>query len=122
MGLLSGRSSREINNTVDSAKRTSTKVEQLESEVFSLKQRLETVTFITHALYEILAETSQDFTEERLLDRVEKIRDREVSDYAEGKKPAECCGKCGRPIDKKQNICLYCGEPGGERGLFESLY
>ena len=82
--------------------------DQLHEDYAHLEQRVERLTLICRAMWELLGKTN-NWDDEKLFDRVKEIdaRDGEI----DGKIGADMikCPRCGHPVNTRHPRCVYCG-------------
>lgn len=81
------------------------------TEAAALENRVERLALVCEALWTLLRDKA-GAREEELIDRIMQL------DLADGKldgKSARAsvrgCARCGRPVGKRFDKCMYCGEP-----------
>jgi len=84
-------------------------------ETRQLEQRLERLTLICHAMWSLLQEQTS-LGEQQLLQRVHELQ---RNGEQEGGQGPEQCPKCGRTFNRRQDKCLYCGEPKPATSAFD---
>ncbi len=84
----------------------------------TLEDRLDKLTIVCMAMWELLKEVS-DLTEEHLLERVKQLDLRDGT--ADGKitKTVAKCPKCNRVMNPRHRKCLYCGAAKLNVGAFD---
>ena len=93
----------------------------LRAEVSELQERIDRLTLISAAMWELLQERV-GLTERSLLDKIEQI------DLSDGKldgrvrKDAVSCPKCRRNIASRHVRCIYCGEPRTNNEAFSNVF
>lgn len=86
------------------------------SQIQDVEARLEYLTLISQALWELLKKE----TKLKEKDLIEKIVEVDLKDgKIDGKitKPVVKCKKCGSPISIRLRKCLYCGQTYSEKDL-----
>ena len=89
------------------AARTQARTEHLTEKVRDLEYSVEKLTEINRALWEIIKESFK-LDDEYLSRWVGEIRRRNAETRQD--KAARLCARCGRPLERRQPNCLYCGE------------
>lgn len=93
---------------------------EVRSGVAELEERLDRLTLICMAMWDILKEKG-GLVEQELMDRMQQI---DLADgVADGKvtRTVAKCHNCGRTMSPRHNKCLYCGATKLERTAFDSL-
>lgn len=82
--------------------------DQLHEDYIYLEHRVEKLTLICRAMWEILSETN-DWDDARLFSKVKAI-DR-LDGKVDGKISAKVvpCPECGHPVNTRHPMCVYCG-------------
>jgi hypothetical protein len=82
--------------------------DQLHEDYYHLEQRVEKLTLISRALWELL-EKETDLQERDLIAKVAEIdlRDGELDDRL--KSPVLYCPNCGHKVNARNRYCIYCG-------------
>lgn len=86
--------------------------EHAKDNVARLETRLERLTVVTQALWQIIQETHQ-LTEQQLLDRAASL--------AGNHSQTVNCPQCNRVMNKEHLKCMYCGAQRRPSSLFETL-
>ena len=84
------------------------------------EERMEKLTLITMAMWELLRDNSK-LTEAHLLEKVQEIDLRDG--VPDGKVTAKVsqCPKCQRTMSPRHHTCLYCGHEKLINSVFESI-
>lgn len=101
-----------------SASEVATKTTHLTEVVRELEYSVEKLTEINKALWEIVKESFK-LDDEYLARWVDEVR-RKTSENKE-KKSARLCKQCGRPLERRQPNCLYCGAEVVDDDAFSTL-
>lgn len=96
--------------TPDREEWSDSRLEDLMRRMERLEKRVERLCRIEKAIWEELRE-ELELDEARVRERVQQATT----------SSAAPCPKCGRPIDRTQQICLYCGSERADAGLFDGL-
>jgi hypothetical protein len=75
---------------------------ELRAAVRQLQSRVDRNTLVIQVLKEMLL-SQGGFREDEFADRLQHAAAQKAADKS--------CRKCGKPLNAKQNRCLYCGEP-----------
>lgn len=118
--LFNIRQSRRVNEAQATASRSASKATDAQRDVNYLDDRVDRLTMICMALWELLKERT-DLTEEALLVKVQDIDLRDGQLDGKIRSDIKKCTKCSRVMSPKHSRCLYCGTPDLEAGAFESV-
>jgi len=100
------------------AMRVHAKTENLAETVRELEYSVEKLTEINKALWEIVKESFK-LDDEYLARWVDEIRRRKAESKKE--ESARLCQQCGRPLERRQPNCLYCGAEAVNDDAFSTL-
>ena len=103
---------RRISEASTQAEAASSKAGRNQHLVRSLEQRIDRLSLINMAMWELVSE-KLGLTDDQLN---EKIKEIDLSDgRLDGKVrvPVQQCPKCGKSLSKRHARCLYCGTPSG---------
>ena len=78
-----------------------------------LEKKVESLTNVTQALWNILQE-QHGLSDQELIQRVQQMANGE-------RKGAQNCAECGRVVGKSQTKCMYCGTSRQGESVFDSL-
>ncbi len=87
-----------------------------ENEVAVLEHRIERLTLLCEAMWDLLA-TTTGLTGEHLAHQVDAL---DARDAATGGDRATECG-CGAMVSTRVTRCQFCGEPAPARSLFDMI-
>ncbi len=83
--------------------------EEARAHVLDLESRVQKLTLINHALFELVAQRT-GITEAELIDKVNEIDLRDGAlDGRPSVEPPVVCDQCGRSYSRRHNHCFYCG-------------
>lgn len=104
--------------TAREAERATEKSTRLEHEVGQLRRRVERLSLMSQALWELIRETT-DLSDEDIEKKTLEIDER--GDAADGRITPEllACPECDRCVTSNHESCLYCGATLDRRHLFE---
>lgn len=82
--------------------------DQLHEDYLHLEHRIEKLTLINRAIWELLSE-KHDWDEGKLVERMRDIDGRD--DTVDGKISAKVatCPECGHKVNMRHPVCVYCG-------------
>ena len=109
MSMLWGmRDSIRIRQASAAADTATARAQRADTRTQDLEVRLEKLTLVCSAMWELLAERAE-LTEADLLDKVQDIDLRDG--HVDGKmtKTANTCPQCGRVMSPRHAKCMYCG-------------
>ena len=109
---------RKLEKAQAAAARAQAKAGDLAESMHELEYTVEKLTEINQALWEIIKESFK-LEDEYLTRWVEEIRRRNAEKAKE--KSARLCKECGRPLERRQPNCLYCGAQAAADNVFDSL-
>lgn len=94
--------------------------DQLHEDYIHLEHRVEKLTLISRAMWEMLKET-HSWNEGRLLERMKEIDARDGS--IDGKMQAKVvpCPECGHKVNMRHPVCVYCGYRDFKRDPFAQV-
>lgn len=109
-----GKRAREV---AESAKTRATSVSE---DVEELRERMDRLTLVCHAMWELIADRTQ-LTEEDLVRHIEVVDLRDGKLDGKVKSPPKLCPSCSRPSSARRTRCLYCGDELPESKGFERV-
>jgi hypothetical protein len=111
---------RGITAASSSAAKAGSKATQAQIQVRQLEDRLDKLSLICMAMWQLLSEQTA-LTEEQLMARIAEI---DLQDgKADGKvsKTVAQCRQCGRVMSRTHSSCMYCGTDKLELGPFDRV-
>ena len=96
------------------AEQSAMTAQEARSRVLDLEAKVNKLTLVNHALFELFAERS-GITEAQLVDKVNEI---DLRDVQPGHEAPIVCEQCGRSYSKRHNHCFYCGHVNAVTKLF----
>jgi hypothetical protein len=108
-----------INEARQQAERASHKADRFADDIRSLERRLDRLTIVNQALWELLRDSGH-LTEEGLLAKVAEIDLRDGSKDGKITRMVKVCPRCGRNSNSKRLECLYCGDSLPDPNLFDA--
>ena len=102
------------------AARASSGARRAEQAASEAEERLEKLTLITMAMWELLRDNSK-LTEADLLGKVQEIDLRDGVPDGKVTATVSKCPKCQRTMNPRHQICLYCGHEELISSVFESI-
>ena len=90
------------------AERGVSRAEQAKNDVRLLEDRLDRLSLVCRALWELLKDRT-DLQEEDLVTKVREIDMRDGKEDGKMGRTVKNCGKCGRTMSARHSRCLYCG-------------
>ncbi|MBF0197936.1 MAG: hypothetical protein HQL32_09505 [Planctomycetes bacterium] len=108
--LIDADQYRGIANAKASANNAHSKASKAESEVHFLQWKVERLTMVTEALWEIIKKshkiTDQDL--QKYINQVD-LKDGKL-DGKVAKTPPVKCSRCKKTVQRGKTVCMYCGE------------
>lgn len=93
---------------------------QLHHDIPHLEGRIDKLTLICRALFELL-QKEHGWTDDKLLAKVAEIDLRDGSLDGKLETPIFDCPECGRRVNAKHGRCLYCGADDFHRDPFDEV-
>jgi len=106
--------------TAHQAAHDAKEAKHLVQQVRELEARIDKLSMINMALWEIIKEETQK-QDEDLFTMVQDIDLRDGRLNGKVNKQINKCHKCGRTMSKRHQRCLYCGSPALDPDVFESI-
>ena len=91
----------DFNEVKDKVLQGGSELVELKAAIRQLETRLDRNTLVIQALKDLLL-SQGGFREEDFADHLQRAAAQKAAD--------KTCRKCGKPLNPKQNRCLYCGE------------
>jgi hypothetical protein len=109
-GLAGSMTSRLEDRMVDALRQTQSAraPTALQNDVEQLEQRVERLTLLNAALWELLRDKGK-LTEADLVNKVQEIDLRDGRADGKMRSAPKVCGACGRTVSSRHQRCLYCG-------------
>ena len=104
----------DIDGARSQAASASGRTTELEDEVKHLQKRMDSLSMICRAMWELI-QNQTALTDEDIESKIEEFK-QEQSQTGE---QAQKCAECGRAIVRRQTKCLYCGAAVPKNHLFE---
>lgn len=101
------------------ASRAASKAESVAERISDLERRLDRVTLVSQALWELLQATGS-FTLDQLLARMEQVDLRDGRKDGKISLTAKTCPKCHRKSNSRRLNCVYCDTPLPAPNVFEA--
>ncbi|MBP7828364.1 MAG: hypothetical protein KA248_00455 [Kiritimatiellae bacterium] len=118
--LISGMEKlRNAQKAEEKAEFAAAKAEGMANRVERLERAVTRLTCLNRAIWEILSE-AVNLSEQDLKERLKQIAAEQVEANRAGK-PAPPCPKCGRPLERGRNMCMYCGATHDVGSVFDAL-
>lgn len=95
------------------------KAEGMAARVERLERAVARLTHLNRAIWEILSE-AVNLSEQDLKDRLKQVA-AEQAEASRAGKAAPPCPKCGRPLERGRNMCMYCGAIHDAGSVFDAL-
>lgn len=102
------------------AARAAAGARRAESSVAEVETRLEKLTLICMAMWELLRDNTK-FTEADLMAKVQEIDLRDGVPDGKVTSKVQKCPKCQRTMSTRHQVCLYCGHEKLVESVFESI-
>jgi hypothetical protein len=99
---------RRIHDAASAATTAQGKADRLDLEVSQLAKRVDRLTLVCHALWELLSEQT-NLTETDIRAKIMEIDERDGTVDGKMHAPVFNCINCGRPNNGRRQTCLYCG-------------
>jgi hypothetical protein len=111
---------RETRDSSEDKRAVQRTTDQLHADYHYLEDRLEKLTLICRALWELRPE-KPELTDDDLMAKVAEIdlRDGELNHRLTP--PVLTCPECGRRVNARSRRCIYCGFDDFKLGVFESV-
>ena len=103
-----------------SAADAKTRANQAQERSIALEDRLDKLTLITMAVWELLREKAK-LTEADLLEKVQELDLRDGVPDGKVTRGISQCPKCGRNMSPRHQRCMYCGSEKLIASVFDSL-
>jgi len=113
---------KEIRNALKADGKTefaAAKADSLVQQVERLEKTVARLAHLNRAIWEILSEAEQ-LTEQDLKERLKQIAAEQAVASRVGTL-APPCPKCGRPLERGRDTCVYCGAPHDSGSVFDAL-
>jgi hypothetical protein len=94
--------------TFGTAGAAKSQADRLEVEVRSLTRRVDRLTIVAHALWELLRDNT-DLTDIDIKAKILEVDEHDGAVDGKLQTPSSPCVNCGRPNNVRRCTCLYCG-------------
>jgi hypothetical protein len=98
-----------IREAENSAQRAGDKAGDLQSEVRSLADRLDRLTLVSQAMWELLRERT-NLSNDQIVAKIQEIDLRDGAQDGKMGRKVFICKNCGRKVGSSHKRCVYCGE------------
>jgi hypothetical protein len=109
----------QIREAQGSAARAANKAEAAADRIADLERRLDRVTLVSQALWELL-QADGSFTQDQLMSKMEQVDLRDGRKDGKISMTAKTCPTCHRKSNSRRLNCLYCDAPLPAPNIYEA--
>jgi hypothetical protein len=108
-----------IREAESTARRAGDKAGDLQSEVRSLADRLDRLTLISQAMWELLRERT-NLSSDQIIAKIQEVDLRDGAQDGKMGRKVFTCKSCGQKVSSSHRKCIYCGEPAIASEIFNT--